>query len=364
MSIPRHATALLLAAVATVSLPGAVLAQDAEVCGELPADPARVEVASEPDEELALDLSDKAYQAFSADDCHCTAWYNLKIYEQQPSAVLMQNIAAALERCGDLDAARRYASKTLELAPAEREEADARALVERLAAILAGPDFAAVSLANDYQVDALVFGHVAYRAGDAPVLPRGSHPVRVERDGQSVQETIQVPATQEVAGCTSDAACGSGERCELGTGRCVAAPTGAGVDPLLVAGLAATGGGVALLVTSLAIDAVVTPKRGDYDAMYDCLRDEGCGEARGTVDDFNALGDEIDTLVTAEIGTLIAGGALTVVGGALLLTALLIDDDDTTERAAGSDALVWGLAPRYDARGRLDGAWLDLALRF
>lgn len=353
-----HTSSSSLAIVASVfalTVATPVVAQAGDVCGVLPAEPSRIELAATPDEALALDLYDKAYEAYSRDDCHCTAWYNLEVYRQQPTAVLAQNIAAALERCGDLDAARRYAQLTLTLQPDAREQEDAHTLIARLDAILDGGDFVQVSLRDDYAVDRLEIGHVAYVPGDSPLLLRGTHPVRVDRGAErGLVESVQVPAAGSTNRCTRDTDCtAAGQRCELASGQCVeGAPPEEGMDPLLLSGIVTGSVGVALLITALALDAAVTPMRDDYDAMYDCLRSPMCGTSRGTVREFNALGDDIEALVTAEIGTLIAGGVLAAAGGTLLLVALLNDEP----RAAG---VSWGLSPLGP-----DGAWLDLQLRF
>jgi len=339
--------------VAVLCLPAQALCQDDggaeggetadsdDACGLLPAEPSRIQ-ARAPDPELAFTMSEKAYAAYEAKDCHCTAWYNLETYRAQPDPIIVLNVAAALERCGDLDAALRYARHALTLELPEADVEAAQELVKKLTPILADPDaYVSVSLADYDDAERIELDHVFYETGDAPNLLRGEQTVDVKRGGKKTTETIEVPPPPKKQ-----------EPVE---------PPEPEFQPttLFWTGVGAAGGGVVMLIATLAIDAVVTPKRDEYDALGDCLREQ-CPDPSGSVADYNALGEEIDGLVTAELGLLITGSILTAAGIGILSYALFATDSPS--------AIVGGPASPGDVQlgGTLTprGGSLELQVRF
>jgi tetratricopeptide (TPR) repeat protein len=301
----------------------------AQDCGEVPADPNRIEIL-ESDPDQAYDLSEKGYQAFERKDFHCAAYYNLVAYQHQPDAVLMQNIANALRDGGQLDAAMRYARKTLALNPEKPDVDAASALIADATAELSKSEYIRFRL-SDYDASAIVIEWVRYEAGDEPWVAKGNLTVTIERVGAPAsKETIQVPKPQA--------------KVELPP------PPPPASDWRQTAGIIGSAVGGSLLVTALVLDTMVGSQRDDYDGLRACLEGRSaCADTR-TRDDYDKLGEDIASLHAMEVSTLIAGVLVTAVGGGILAWSLL-------DEGADAEASV-GLLPAPD------GGHVTLQLRF
>ncbi|MDX9724621.1 MAG: hypothetical protein RBU37_27985 [Myxococcota bacterium] len=316
----------------------------AEECGVIPAHPRHLELRS-PNPEAAYELSEKAYLAYENKEFHCAAYYGLEAFLSQPDAVLALNVANALKEGGQLDAALAYAEHALSRNPGEQVKEGVNALLAELRPAVENPGLLSLT-PEELQATAIQVQWTRYLRGDRVHLPPGEHSIVVERPGQNPStELISLPLPVANTEPLEEPADNSW---------------------LLITGSVTAGVGAALLVTTIIVDVAAGSKRSEYDEIGDCLRasapSSACSKytddvARST-DDYNRLGDEVESLVGIETITLAAGAVLTAAGSALLIWYLLSPSD--TAEASAATPYIFSLAPSP----RWDGATLLFGMSF